>query len=322
MKILIGVPTYGNIRYTLWTLYGVRRAIEHTRSYDSSIRMKVNVIVGKPVETQEDKVDLIKRFEGTSGDSAPLSVSFHEDNMGLPWSLNEIFYEVREHNYDYALIIGNDVIIAPWFITFGVDIIKSYKESGRNIDWLSGIERRIPISDPYSVIDDAHIRRAIPLIETPPEMPGVRANLNEYAIVGDSFNATFFSKRLIQTIGYVDCNFWPAYFSDNDYARRAQLAELTMRQFNGMYLHMWSRTIYNEEYKGVSLKEINDFIFPRNKLYYERKWGGEPGKETLTTPFQDEEVPKFYSKGIAEMRPFNKDAVYFWRSLVVTHFNL
>jgi hypothetical protein len=80
-----------------------------------------------------------------------------------------------------------------------------------------------------------------------------------------------------------DEQFIPAYHEDNDYHRRLQLAGFGDKIFSVPipYLHFGSGTLRNVEHvnQGWGAR------FTACQEYYVRKWGGLPGHETYTTPF-------------------------------------
>lgn len=101
----------------------------------------------------------------------------------------------------------------------------------------------------------------------------------------------------ISTVGLFDENFMPAYFEDDDYDYRIKLAGLQSVslcdqeiQYNGRTLpavpstHLGSQTINsNPDYKNK-----NSYTFEKwNKNHYIMKWGGIPGQEKFTTPYND-----------------------------------
>ena len=76
-------------------------------------------------------------------------------------------------------------------------------------------------------------------------------------------------------VGYTDVAFYPAYFVDNDYARR--MVNTGVRSCclsSSRFFHFWSRTI-----KQGSGGSTNRY-FNNNAQYYEEKWGGPFGQET------------------------------------------
>lgn len=86
----------------------------------------------------------------------------------------------------------------------------------------------------------------------------------------------------LQTIGYFDENFYPAYFEDTDYRRRAALAGLTQYTVTDTaIIHAGSK----------SLSQVNPTVhqnqFLRSQRYYINKWGGDRDQEVFSVPFND-----------------------------------
>lgn len=87
---------------------------------------------------------------------------------------------------------------------------------------------------------------------------------------------------LLENVGEFDEQFWPAYFEDNDYARRFALAGLEDKMVPGAeYLHETSSTLaaYTPEQR-----EQHHLQFGANRQRYADKWGGPPGAELWTVP--------------------------------------
>ena len=90
----------------------------------------------------------------------------------------------------------------------------------------------------------------------------------------------------IEKIGYFDENFFPIYFEDTDYSRRCGLAGVTYYDAGPTGIqHRGSTTIKTNS----NLYTQNNTTFQKNRDYYIRKWGGEPGKETAVFPFGNED---------------------------------
>lgn len=88
----------------------------------------------------------------------------------------------------------------------------------------------------------------------------------------------------IETIGYMDENLFPYGFEDSDYARRAGLEGvkwLTLEDVN--IVHVGSATVA----ASPTLARQNQITFNATKAYYVQKWGGEPGAEQYSVPFDD-----------------------------------
>jgi hypothetical protein len=89
-----------------------------------------------------------------------------------------------------------------------------------------------------------------------------------------------YNPRVYEAIGGYDTNF-AAYFSDNDYFRRMDLAGWD-RIVSGIEVgHVGSQTINSDPY----LRHVNNVTFPKYREYYCAKWGGDPGAEQFTYPF-------------------------------------
>jgi GT2 family glycosyltransferase len=94
---------------------------------------------------------------------------------------------------------------------------------------------------------------------------------------GAMFCVFLLKKAAYARVGPFDENFWPAYFEDNDYHRRMKLADVKeLGVPEATYDHIGS----------ASLEQGPDHHrnFLLNRAYYQAKWGGLPGHETLTEP--------------------------------------
>jgi GT2 family glycosyltransferase len=97
-----------------------------------------------------------------------------------------------------------------------------------------------------------------------------------------NFSAFALNRRCWETVGPFDEKFFPAYFEDNDYHRRVVLAGLkAVVHPPAMFYHYGSRT-QNESGAGAV---VSGSAFDKNRDYYLRKWGGHPGAERFTRPF-------------------------------------
>ena len=90
-----------------------------------------------------------------------------------------------------------------------------------------------------------------------------------------------FTKKLIRAVGYLDENFFPGYFEDNDYKRRIQVANIQVPTVQLDAEHERSSTLNSSE----QFKKRNQFTFQQNFSYYVNKWGGKPNEETYVKPF-------------------------------------
>jgi GT2 family glycosyltransferase len=91
---------------------------------------------------------------------------------------------------------------------------------------------------------------------------------------------------LFERVGFFDERFYPAYFEDNDFHYRMKLAGATEAIAPCGYDHVNSATIQKYTPKQ---KEAHHERFKRLRSYYVKKWGGMPGSEAYTIPFDGED---------------------------------
>jgi GT2 family glycosyltransferase len=97
-----------------------------------------------------------------------------------------------------------------------------------------------------------------------------------------TFSCFMVRSSLFEKAGYFDEMFWPAYFEDNDFHRRMGIAGVTETIAPCGYDHMNSATM--KKYTKDEL-ELHHERFLACRAYYVSKWGGMPGAERFTVPF-------------------------------------
>lgn len=96
-----------------------------------------------------------------------------------------------------------------------------------------------------------------------------------------------FTETGLKTVGLFDENFYPAYYEDNDHFRRVHLTgakAVGVPDFKAVHgeAPLWGSATINSD---PVLQRKNVITFENLKEYYVRKWGGLPGKETFSRPF-------------------------------------
>ncbi len=272
MTTLIGMVAFGNLPFTKMAIESIEETT--TEPYE------IFVVVGKPGD--------VETAEWLSMEGIPHIV--HQKNMGFPSSLNDILdYTWKDNDFDNLVIMGNDVIALP----YAIDSLIKVSDTTDYI-WISASEIDVRVfcsqrpevgkyfyGANYIFRDfDARPWKEFPL-DVSPEI-----SINPDISLKDCHNLSIFKRDIFDKLGYTDVNFYPAYYEDNDFVRRAIL-DGTIRDKskfldNALYFHFWSRTIKQET--GGSTHEY----FRNNEAFYRLKWGGLWGNETFDLPFDGE----------------------------------
>jgi GT2 family glycosyltransferase len=169
---------------------------------------------------------------------------WHGVNRGLAKSWNEGLMFAQMVGADVMMIANDDAVAGPG------DVQRLAETAMNNRD------KYLIVGNGYDIRNGAHSHQALAL-----------AAINPIAL---------------ETIGYFDENFFPIYWEDVDWYRRAALAGLQMYvEPCTSIIHMGSRSLNH-----VPPYQHHD-TFHANRAYYARKWGGEAGSETYTIPFND-----------------------------------
>lgn len=276
VKVLVGMVTYGNPTYTRMALHALQDAM---MLCDKGYVIYPYAVVGKPGDGAT--VSLLEE----------LSIPYikHKINKGFPASLNDLMdIAFGELGCDYFISVGNDVLVHP--LSLNIMLNTAVKDG---YHFLGGIE--VTPQKLCNIVDIKYkfdFENNTKFLETAlPEWnaqnvklgSGRKRNRLEFGVIGDTHNFALFSKEMFNQVGYVDVNFFPAYFEDNDYGRRMQYTQLKQADSNDLlYFHFWSRTLYEG-----GTQSLNKRLFDKNEEYYITKWGGKPGKETWSIPFNN-----------------------------------
>lgn len=114
------------------------------------------------------------------------------------------------------------------------------------------------------------------------------AKIAKYSVLTSNAGWSSFLWNLpecLPTVGLFDTAFYPAYFEDCDYSYRLKLAGRPHFDRGYPVIHAGSQTIKN--HPQDQMEELHHKHFRRSRAYYTLKWGGGPGEERYTRPFQD-----------------------------------
>ncbi len=118
-------------------------------------------------------------------------------------------------------------------------------------------------------------------------------------MLGFGFGCFIVDGEIRRQLGGFDETFYPAYFEDGDYRRRANLAGIPVHEWPIEYVERLalgrdrtSRGIVHgsydaDGYQGWRGERLAWFweCYEKNRQYYIAKWGGDPGSETFSVPF-------------------------------------
>jgi len=205
--------------------------------------------------------------------------------LGLPYiSRSDLFVETVtsiNHPVDKIVVVDNSSD-GSCPIVDGATYIKMHRNMGVSWAWNTIIQQSrqaqwwaISNSDlRYGPNDLKHLDEAM-------QSGADLAFVNSMALFG-------ISGRCIQTVGWFDEMFIPAYCEDNDYTYRAKLFVITPVFIDAGFSHFGSATIKSNK----DFHAANNRSYPQNVKYYQEKWGGIQGHEVFDTPFNQGGSPR------------------------------
>jgi hypothetical protein len=173
---------------------------------------------------------------------------------------------------DVTIIDNSDIVIAdayypPVSLTFS-----------QSQNWMRRIARKRGAEFYFWIHSDA---------ETSPEDLEKLANMartetRNWGVIFTYYDTLCaYKTEAMEAIGGYDTNFRD-YFSDNDVYRRLKLAGYELLESHIQTKHVGSQTLNSDP----RMQFIHhNHHFPQARELYKLKWGGEPGKEKFTVPY-------------------------------------
>ena len=221
--------------------------------------MKIAVVM--PVVNQFEKG--LKALESICVDDnfiwTPFIINNWDINNGVAVAWNRGTKSAIQKGYDYIFIVNDDIILTNFTINHMIKLMSENSDIGL----LSASNCR-----------DLMSLESLKAAEHP--------NYENDLIDAPDFSCFLITPATYQHIGEFDEGFSPAYFEDNDYCYRTILSGMKcVRSQNAMFYHYGSLT-QNQDQPVVPSQ-----IFESNKEYFKNKWGGEPGVEIHTRPWNN-----------------------------------
>jgi len=190
-----------------------------------------------------------------------LEIVRFDDKRSLSFAWNYGIKDSLRRGYEYVFVINNDVLFHNRAV---IELVERMNK--KDVLLASCLDVREECIVPED-INDMPDKKDVPESEHP------------------NFSAFMVDRRLIDVVGEFDQGFDPAYFEDNDMHYRIKLAnEKAICYPPAMFYHFGSRT---QNQDGFPAGMVDGEKFERCRSYYRQKWGGDPGFEKFTNPFND-----------------------------------
>lgn len=188
-------------------------------------------------------------MESIDEEVLPIIVNNWDENRGVSKGWNIGLKIALGAGADITMISNDDVFVYP----------DSIRKIADNVD-------------KFDVLSAANYRDVSEVV-TGPQFDG-HPDFSFFAVKTHDF---------IDKFGYFDENFSPAYFEDNDMARRILVSGGSYgRLLNAGMYHVGSVT------QNMDAPVVTSEMFEANRRYYIQKWGGNPLQEKYSHPFNDE----------------------------------
>lgn len=197
----------------------------------------------------------------------------NEERWGFQKSVNWGVNDAFERGYDYVLVCNNDIILHPQAIW---RLVERFEDPSIEVDGETLPVGLISCLDTRGEIASDILRDLNPdeKLDCPESQ---HPNFSAFAV----------SKEMWDTVGEMDEVFFPAYFEDNDLHYRMGLEGIAgICLPTAMFYHFGSAT--QNEAKEDGQPMVPGPAFEKNRQNYVDKWGGVPGSETFTSPYDDE----------------------------------
>lgn len=248
MKLVIGAPAFNNLKYTKLFLESIKCSCPH------------EVLIINNGSSDDTEKYLVENS---------INHISYKENRGFSYAYNDAMDYALTDNDSLLLWCGNDIVLRPNSIDW---MVKAITET----DYEMFCGNEILNKEILEVNPDAYKQFSYKFGFDEPQYTELK-----YGAGGMNHSCLIRKKSVLDKVGYYDVNYYPAYFEDNDYARRCDLLGIKYGTVeSALFYHFWSRSI-NEG----GLRQLNNARFEKNRAYYVMKWGGLPRQDVYDKPF-------------------------------------
>lgn len=190
----------------------------------------------------------------------------NDKNTGCGGGWNQGIDFALKNGFTHMIIANNDILVGPGMIQALYNRMK--REPKVLLCSAVDVIREIPV--PQFVLNAENAVNKKEDTEAP----------------HPNFSCFMITPETIERVGYIDEEFYPAFYDDNDYDFRVKLAggvNSSIANTTAVFIHYGSRT--QNQNPGAPI--VPGDMFNKNGNYFISKWGGVPGKEQYTHPFND-----------------------------------
>lgn len=165
------------------------------------------------------------------------------------------------------------------FVADKLEIIRPIRNKGVSFAW----NRLIEASSDIRIIVNDDIEFLSNTIEELIKAFDSKTLIFPYSASANGFSCFMLPDFVVNSVGLFDEQLFN-YFGDNDYVRRINL--------NPLVTYTAIHTTSFSHFGSASIKSYNNSemerhhtLFRKSRDLYIKKWGGDPGQETFTTPY-------------------------------------
>jgi ADP-heptose:LPS heptosyltransferase/GT2 family glycosyltransferase len=189
--------------------------------------------------------------DGTQDWLKKRGIEFASRRCGVAAAQNIGFRKFLDGNWDYVLLLNNDVVL--------------------HRDTIDSLVRTMEADKGISAATSTEVPNVAPwLIDSAEEGTGMDEVVN---IGPGAYSCTLFRRDIVQKVGLFDEHFTPRYIEDNDYTLRLRLAGgKFVKSRESVYYHVLGAVLSTNEEE----KRGRDHHWVKNLAYYQEKWGIHP----------------------------------------------